>query len=150
MTTRGINLKTYALVFLFLGMVAGCRSNPTPPDRAIPVPQEFVLLKQQELGTLASRTIFIRDTDGPPGSRWLIHIDGEPAVRLGKGESYSVNLAPGDHIFGIEPDAKWKVLQVVNLDQVLTSGKTYYYRAMFSPDLGYRLQRSTPGAPDAR
>ncbi|WP_166213126.1 hypothetical protein [Cognatiluteimonas telluris] len=129
------------LLAALIAILAGCASSVIAPKDASPVPKEFVFAVSEPAASSAT-AIFTRDMGGPPGHRWIIYIDGNPAVKLGRGEKYTAWLDPGDHVFGIEPDAKIKVLQVMNIGQSMSAGKTYFFRAMFTRE-GYRLQPSS-------
>lgn len=128
--------------------LAGCRSDPVNPNSAAPTPAPFVYPPAISPGQPSAAATFTRDSGGPPGSRWIIYLDGSPVARIGKGESFTTNVPVGDHILGLEPDAKMKVLQVMNISQTFATGKHYYFRAMFTGE-EYRLQPSM-GAGDIR
>ena len=128
--------------------LAGCRSDAVKPESAAPTPPEFVYALAIAPNSPSAAATFTRDSGGPPGSRWIIYLDGSVIARIGKGESFTANVPVGDHVLGIEPDAKIKVLQVINISQSFTAGKRYYFRAMFTGE-GYRLQPSV-GAGDIR
>lgn len=103
------------------------------------MPAKFVtapVVPNDEASTVVT---FTRDSGGTPHTRWIIYFDSKPVVRIGKGETVTMELPSGQHIFGIEPDAKIKVLQISSMSQQLAAGRHYYLRAMFTGQ-EYRLQ----------
>jgi hypothetical protein len=130
---------------LALGL-AGCISNQISPASALAAPRQFVYAPALPEGVERATATFTRDTGGPPGAngnRWLIYLDGKPVARIGKGETFTVDVPTGEHILGIEPDAAIKILQVMNISQMFTAGRHYYFRAQFTQN-EFRLQPTVP------
>lgn len=122
--------------------LAGCRSDALRPSAATPVPQNLIHAPLLHRGATTAIATITRDSGGPPGStRWLIYFDGQVIARIGKAETFTVNVPIGQHILGVAPDAKIKVLQVMNTDQVFNTRHHYYFRVMFTGS-DYRIQRT--------
>jgi len=121
--------------------LTGCRSTAIKPSLASPVPTALVSAPIVPQGETSSLVTFTRDSGGTPHTRWIIYFDSQPAVHIGKGETVTMQLPSGQHILGIEPDAKIKVLQITNVSQDLVAGHHYFFRAMFTGQ-DYRLQQT--------
>jgi len=133
-------LLTIAAAFV----LTGCRSDALRPSEATPVSQNLIHAPSLHRGAASAIATITRDSGGPPTStRWLIYLDGQVIARIGKAETFTVNAPVGQHILGVEPDAKIKVLQVINTDQVFNAGHHYYFRVMYTGS-EYRIQRTMP------
>ncbi|GAB6195984.1 hypothetical protein [Lysobacter xanthus] len=135
--------RSAAFALLLAILAGGCSSDPIGPSAARQAPADSIFTPVLPDGAPRATVTFTRDTGGPPGAngnRWLIYLDGNPLARIGKGETFTVEIPADDHVLGIEPDAPIKILQVVNVSQPFREGKHYYFRALFSSDTGYRLQ----------
>lgn len=134
------------LVLVVALALTGCRSDPIAASAARPAPVDSVFAPALSPGAPRATATFTRDTGGPPGAngnRWLIYLDGKPLAKIGKGETFTVDVSVGDHIVGIEPDAPIKMLQVRNISQTFAAGGHYYFRALFTQE-GFRLQPTPP------
>lgn len=144
-----MNLVGKLSVSCLLILLCGCATDPTPLNKAVNVPDEYIF--HVEHPEDSAKLVIVRDKTDPGigTTRWVLRIDGQKIASIGKGEILSIDVSAGEHILSIDPDALIKVLQIYNIDQDVKKGREYYYRAMFDRE-HYVLRRFNPEMQDER
>lgn len=144
-----MSLVSKISVSSLLILVCGCATDPTPLNKAVSVPDEYIF--HVEHPEDSAKLVIVRDrTDPGIGTvRWILRIDGREVASIGKGEVLSVDVSAGEHILSVDPDAFIKVMQIYNIDQDLKKGRVYCYRALFDRE-HYVLRRFSPELQDDR
>jgi hypothetical protein len=126
-----------------VAILSGCATSAIAPQDAKAAPADRILITSNPGGV---KVTFVRDT-GFVGSGVYqhIYIDGREAAQLNPGEKAEFLLAPGEHIFGVQPTDPFDLADLLTIDQDLKIGQAYYYRALTSNG-DMTLQRFIPQA----
>ena len=100
-------MKRLMLLFVAAALVTGCATHPVAPSDAKPVPADRIFAYQPS-GDATSSTIVIARDEGfqSKGCPMAFYVDGTLAAHLRAGETTTLEVPAGNHIFGAGPAGK--------------------------------------------
>lgn len=137
-------VRIYFAVIALMVVLTGCSTNLTPSERARAVPSDRVMFAASDSAELG-QIVVTRDAGLLGSACYLgVYVNGQLSARIGRGETVSFAVDPGNHLVGMGSDPDGKALCAINIpirevSAEVEAGKKKKYRIYGDMSAGFSI-----------